>query len=240
MKEKIKEDDRSEGQTLEDLVFFVAGKFMLKLSEIYLSIQGESTFTGLPCIFIRLSGCNLRCKYCDTKYSYETKFEKSSKDILKEIQQYKLIKLVEITGGEPLIQSEIYELFLILYDNNYKILLETNGTINLKKVPKYVTKIVDIKCPGSGFENSFLMENLKHISLQEDEIKFVILDRQDYDWAKVFIKKHDLQKYIILFSPILEKLEPQKLAKWITNDKLQVRMQLQMHKYIWKSDQRRV
>ena len=213
---------------------------MLKLSEIYLSIQGESTFTGLPCIFIRLAGCNLRCKYCDTTYSYETKFKKSPKDILKEIQQYKPIKLVEITGGEPLIQSEIYELFSILHNNNYKILLETNGTINLKKVPKYVTKIVDIKCPGSGFENSFLKENLNFINQQNDEIKFVILDRRDYDWAKEFIDKCNLEKYIVLFSPVLEKLEPQKLAKWITEDKLQVRMQLQMHKYIWGTDKRGV
>ena len=213
---------------------------MLKLSEIYLSIQGESTFTGLPCIFIRLAGCNLRCKYCDTTYSYETKFKKSPKDILKEIQQYKPIKLVEITGGEPLIQSEIYELFSILHNNNYIILLETNGTINLKKVPEYVTKIVDIKCPGSGFENSFLKENLNFINQQNDEIKFVILDRRDYDWAKEFINKWNLEKYIVLFSPVIEKLEPQKLAKWITDDKLQVRMQLQMHKYIWGTDKRGV
>ena len=213
---------------------------MLKLSEIFLSIQGESTYAGLPCIFIRLAGCNLRCKYCDTTYSYETKFEKYSEDILKEIQQYKPIKLVEITGGEPLIQSEIYDLLTILYDNEYEILLETNGTINLEKIPDYVTKIVDVKCPGSGFEDSFLTENFKHISLQKDEIKFVISDRQDYDWATNFIKKYDLQKYIILFSPVLEKLEPQKLAKWITEDKLPVRMQLQLHKLIWGKEKRGV
>ncbi|MCK4694878.1 MAG: 7-carboxy-7-deazaguanine synthase QueE, partial [Candidatus Cloacimonetes bacterium] len=158
------------------------------------------------------------------------------KDILKEIQQYKPIKLVEITGGEPLIQSEIYELFSILHNNNYKILLETNGTINLKKVPKYVTKIVDIKCPGSGFENSFLKENLNFINQQNDEIKFVILDRRDYDWAKEFINKWNLEKYIVLFSPVIEKLEPQKLAKWITKDKLPVRMQLQLHKLIWEKN----
>ena len=213
---------------------------MLKLSEIFLSIQGESTYAGLPCIFIRLAGCNLRCKYCDTTYSYETKFEKYSEDILKEIRQYKPIKLVEITGGEPLIQLEIYDLFTILYDNEYEILLETNGTIELEKVPDHVTKIVDVKCPGSGEENSFLLENIEFINKEKDEIKFVLSDKNDYDWAKNFIKKHDLQKFIILFSSVLEKLEPQKLAKWITEDKLSVRMQLQLHKLIWGKDKRGV
>lgn len=213
---------------------------MLNLSEIFYSIQGESTYAGLPCVFIRLAGCNLRCKYCDTTYSYETSFSLEPGEILLEIKKYEPVKLVEITGGEPLLQSEIYNLFTILYDNDYKILLETNGSIDLEKVPQYVTKIVDVKCPGSGEENNFLLENLKHISPRKDEIKFVILDRQDYDWAKNFITKHNLQKYIILFSPILEKLKLKKLAKWITEDKLPVRMQLQLHKIIWGKDRKGV
>ncbi len=213
---------------------------MLNLSEIFYSIQGESTYAGLPCIFIRLAGCNLKCKYCDTKYSYDTKFSLETQEILNKIKIYSPVKLVEITGGEPLLQEEVYTLFELLNNNNYKILLETNGSINLQKVPQYVTKIVDVKCPGSGYEDSFLKENLKHISFGKDEIKFVILDRHDYDWAKDFIKKHDLQKYIILFSPVLEKLESQKLAKWIIEDKLPVRMQLQLHKIIWGKDRRGV
>lgn len=213
---------------------------MLNLSEIFYSIQGESTCAGLPCIFIRLAGCNLRCKYCDTTYGYETSFSLEPGEILQEIQKYEPVKLVEITGGEPLLQEEVYTLFELLDKNNYKILLETNGSIKLEKVPHYVTKIVDVKCPGSGEENSFLLGNLKHISPRKDEIKFVILDRRDYDWAKDFIKKHNLQKYIILFSPVLEKLESQKLARWITEDKLPVRMQLQLHKLIWGKDRKGV
>jgi 7-carboxy-7-deazaguanine synthase len=213
---------------------------MLKLSEIFLSIQGESTYAGLPCIFIRLAGCNLQCRYCDTTYSYETKFEKSVEQVLEIIKKYDPVKLVEITGGEPLIQSEIYDLFTILNDNDYEILLETNGTIDLKKVPDYVIKIVDVKCPGSGEENSFLLENLEFINKEKDEIKFVLSDNFDYNWSKDFVMKYNLINYEILFSPILDKLEPQELAKWITEDKLPVRMQLQLHKLIWGKDRKGV
>ena len=213
---------------------------MLDISEIFFSIQGESTYTGLPCIFIRLAGCNLRCKYCDTTHSYETRFENSSEDVLKAIQKYKPVKLVEITGGEPLLQEEVFQLIRSLHENDHTILLETNGSILLKDVPDYVIKIVDVKCPGSGEENSFLLENLEFINKEKDEIKFVLSDNFDYNWAKDFVMKYNLIDYEILFSPVLEKLEPQKLAKWITEDKLSVRMQLQLHKLIWGREKRGV
>ena len=213
---------------------------MLNISEIFCSIQGESTYAGLPCIFIRLAGCNLRCNYCDTTYSYESEITLSTNDIITKIQEYDPIKLVEITGGEPLLQTEVFQLFESLYKNGHTILLETNGSISLKDVPEYVIKIVDVKCPGSGEENSFLLENLEYINKEKDEIKFVLSDNFDYNWAKDFLMKYQLSDYKILFSPVSDKLDPQDLAKWITEDKLPVRMQLQLHKIIWDKDKRGV
>ena len=213
---------------------------MLNLSEIFFSIQGESTFAGLPCIFIRFAGCNLRCKYCDTKFSYETKFSLETQEILQKTKKYYPVKLVEITGGEPLLQNEIYNLIESLHKDNFKILLETNGSISLKQVPQYVIKIVDVKCPGSGYEDSFLKENLKYIDSKKDEIKFVLSDRNDFDWAKDFIRKFNLENYKIIYSAVFEKLSPKTLAEWILEDKLKIRMQLQMHKYIWGKDKRGV
>jgi len=213
---------------------------MLNLSEIFFSIQGESTFAGLPCIFIRFAGCNLRCKYCDTKFSYDTEFSLESEEILQKIKTYYPVKLVEITGGEPLLQNEIYDLIESLHKNNFKILLETNGSISMKHVQQYVIKIVDVKCPGSGYEDSFLKENLKYIDSKKDEIKFVLSDRNDFDWAKDFIRKFNLENYKIIYSAVFEKLFPEILAEWILEDKLKIRMQLQMHKYIWGKDKRGV
>ena len=209
---------------------------MLDVSEIYCSIQGESTYTGLPCAFVRLAGCNLRCNYCDTTYSYKSEITLSINDIITKVKEYDPVKLVEITGGEPLMQPEVFQLIRLLYENDHTILLETNGSILLKDVPDYVIKIVDVKCPGSGEENSFLLENLEFINKEKDEIKFVLSDNFDYNWAKDFVMKYNLIDYEILFSPVLEKLEPQKLAKWITEDNLLVRMQLQLHKLIWGKD----
>ncbi len=213
---------------------------MLKISEIFYSIQGESTFAGLPCIFIRLAGCNLRCNYCDTKYSYETNFEKTSEGIIEEIKKYTPIKLVEITGGEPLLQDEVYEICDGLNEEGYKILLETNGSISLKKIPPFVIKIVDVKTPGSGFEDCFFLENLELINKEKDELKFVISDRNDYEWSKEFITKHKFENYQILFSAVLENLNPRLLAEWIIEDRISVRMQLQLHKFIWDKDKRGV
>ena len=213
---------------------------MLNISEIFCSIQGESTYAGLPCIFIRLAGCNLRCDYCDTTYSFESDISLSTNDIITKVKEYDPIKLVEITGGEPLLQPEVYQLIESLNKDGYTILLETNGSISLKNVPEYVIKIVDVKCPGSSEENSFLLENLEYINKEKDEIKFVLSDNFDYNWAKDFVMKYNLKDYEILFSPVSEKLEPQDLAKWIIDDKLPVRMQLQLHKIIWDKDKRGV
>ena len=213
---------------------------MLNVSEIFYSIQGESTYTGLPCVFVRLAGCNLRCNYCDTTFSYKSEITLSITDIITKVKEYDPVKLVEITGGEPLLQSEVFQLIRSLHKNGHIILLETNGTILLKDIPDYVIKIVDVKCPGSGEENSFLFENLEFINKEKDEIKFVLSDNFDYNWAKDFVTKYNLIDYEILFSPVLEKLESHKLTKWITEDRLRVRMQLQLHKLIWEKDKREV
>jgi len=213
---------------------------MLNISEIFCSIQGESSYSGLPCIFIRLAGCNLRCDYCDTTYSHESDNNLSQSEILKKIKTFEPVKLVEITGGEPLLQPEVYGLFEILNQNDYTILLETNGSILLDIIPDNITKIVDFKCPGSGEEKSFLLENLEYINKEKDEIKFVLTDNYDYNWAKDLILKYNIQNYKILFSPVSDKLVPQDLAKWIIEDKLNVRMQIQLHKIIWDKDKRGV
>jgi len=214
--------------------------FVLNITEVFCSIQGESTYAGLPCIFIRLAGCNLRCNYCDTTYSYESDINLSHTEIITKIKDYEPVKLVEITGGEPLLQDKVYKLFELLNENGYSTLLETNGSISLNNVPDYVVKIVDVKCPGSGEEKSFLLENLEYIHQEKDEIKFVLTDNFDYNWAKDFVFKYKLNDYKILFSPVSDKIDPQDLAKWILDDKLNVRMQLQLHKIIWDKDKRGV
>ncbi len=205
---------------------------MLKLVEIFCSIQGESTYAGLPCIFIRLAGCNLRCNYCDTEYSFESTFELDISSIMEEIKKYAPINLVEITGGEPLIQNQVYELIKCLENENYKILLETNGSINLKNVPDSVIKIVDVKCPGSG-NISFDIKNINHIDLSKDELKFVLSGKKDYEFTKNFIIKNKIFGEHVILSCVFDRLDPKTLAEWIIQDRLDVRMQLQMHKYIW-------
>ena len=213
---------------------------MLKISEIFCSIQGESTYSGLPCIFIRLAGCNLRCDYCDSIYSYESDIEFSVADIISKVKDYDPVKLVEITGGEPLLQSEVYQLFELLHQDGFTILIESNGSISLRDVPEYIIKIVDVKCPGSGEKDSFLLENLEFIHKKKDEIKFVLSDNFDYNWAKDFITKYKLNDYEILFSAVSDRLDQQDLAQWIVEDGLSVRMQLQLHKVIWDKDKRGV
>ena len=207
---------------------------MIDLVEIFCSIQGESTQAGLPMIFIRLAGCNLRCSYCDTTYSYKKKISLSSADIVSDIKRYEPFKLVEITGGEPLLQEEVYELFSLLDELGYKIFLETNGSIPLAKVPTFVHKIVDIKCPGSKEQGTFIISNLQYLTL-EDEIKFVLTGHDDYAYAREFINKYDCLRYTILFSPVRESLDPALLASWILRDRIPARLQLQLHKYIWKN-----
>jgi 7-carboxy-7-deazaguanine synthase len=213
---------------------------MLQLIEIFASIQGESTFAGLPCIFVRLAGCNLRCCYCDTQYSYQSVFSAKIDSIMQTIEEFNPLKLVEITGGEPLLQDKVYEFITKLHDKNFQILLETNGSQSLQNVQNYVHKIVDVKCPASGSENSFFIENLQFLNAQTDEIKFVISDEQDYQWAKDFLRKYELEKYKILFSAVYPLLNPAKLAEWMLFDKNPYRLQIQLHKYIWHPKKRGV
>ena len=211
----------------------------MELSEIFYSIQGESTFAGLPCIFIRLAGCNLRCIYCDTKYAYIKEFELSVDEILEEIKKYSPISLVEVTGGEPLLQDDTYLLLDKLIKEKYQVLLETNGSILLNRVPKKIIKIVDIKTPGSKMSDKMNWENINYLNLK-DEIKFVITDKKDFDWAIEKVKNYNLLQYNVLFSPAHNMIEPGILAQWIKEGKIPVRMQLQLHKIIYNDKMRKV
>lgn len=211
------------------------------VSEIFLSIQGESTYVGLPCIFIRLAGCNLECKWCDTPYARTPEEAREMKvdEVIKEVGKYDCW-LVEITGGEPLLQDETRELAKRLADLDYKVLIETNGSISLKGLDKRLIKIVDIKCPSSGQEGAFLTDNLARLT-GEDEVKFVIGDREDYEFAKGFAKEK-LEDRVprVLFAPVRPTLDPAVLADWILKDCLRVRLQVQIHSYIWAKGKRGV
>jgi len=205
---------------------------ILKVSEIFYSIQGESTYTGLPCIFIRLAECNLNCIYCDTKYAFVTKEMPSINAIMDRISCYPC-HLVEITGGEPVLQDEVVHLMDALNQQGYEILLETNGSLYLGEIPSYVTKIVDVKTPGSGEGSSFMKWNLKFLK-ENDEIKFVLTSHWDFRFAIDFIKEHKLQNMKILLSPVTSVLKPKTVAKWMLDEQsgLRLRLQLQLHKII--------
>ena len=212
---------------------------ILKINEIFKSIQGESTYMGLPCAFIRLTSCNLRCTYCDTDYSFYEGEDMTLTQIINSIIPMKT-KLVEITGGEPMLQKNVIPLMNKLLNMNYTVLLETSGAISLKKVPEKVKKIVDFKCPSSGMADKNLWSILGEIN-KEDQIKFVIGNKIDYEWTKKIIRKYQLdKKWLILFSPVFETLSLEKLSRWILNDNLNVRLQIQMHKYIWGPEKRGV
>ncbi len=212
---------------------------MLKINEIFHSIQGESSYAGRPCIFIRLTYCNLRCSYCDTTDAFYEGNYFSIDDILKVIHSYQC-KLVEITGGEPLLQSDVYPLMNRLCDEGYEVLLETNGSVDISNVDPRVKKIIDIKCPTSGMANKNLWENINHVKY-DDEIKFVISNREDYDWMKDVILRYQISdRCKILTGPVYNVLNPAQLAEWILNDNLDVRMQLQLQKYIWSPETRGV
>ena len=204
----------------------------MKICEIFYSLQGESTFSGLPCIFVRTSGCNLRCNYCDTKYAYEEGYEITVDEILQRIKQFNC-RMLAITGGEPLLQEEIYCFIEKVLGEKYRVLLETNGSLKINKLPARVIKIVDVKCPGSGQSDLMDFENFNHLN-KEDQVKFVLSDRADYDWAKKIILTNKLSNRVnILLSPVFGILTPRKLAEWILEDNLDVRFQLQLHKIIW-------
>ncbi|MBU1183065.1 MAG: radical SAM protein [Proteobacteria bacterium] len=205
----------------------------LVVNEIFNSIQGESLYAGLRCTFIRLAGCNLRCSYCDTRYAYEEGISLTMTDILDKISGYEC-PLVEITGGEPLIQNETPLLITNLIENGYKVLLETNGTIDISGVDERCVKIVDIKCPGSGESGKNILVNLNSLNAK-DQIKFVITNLEDYEYAKDIIKQIPgrFLKENILISPVPGKMAFSGLANRILEDKLMVRFHIQLHKIIW-------
>ena len=212
---------------------------ILKINEIYHSIQGESSFNGLPCIFIRLTYCNLRCSYCDSEYTFHEGQDMSINEILDKIKGYSC-KLVEVTGGEPLFQKGCINLLQKLIDLDYKVLLETSGSLTIKYVPKEVINIIDFKCPSSNMKKKNLWENVNYLK-ENDEVKFVIEDKQDYNWAKEKIKKYNLtDKCNILMSPSYNKIKPKKITEWILKDNLDIRFQIQLHKEIWKDTDRGV
>ena len=206
---------------------------MLKINEIYASIQGESSHTGLPCVFIRLTGCNLRCSSCDTAYAFYEGNDLTIEETLQKVETFGL-GLVEITGGEPLLQEDVYPLMEALLKKGYRVMLETGGALPIDKVPEKVIKILDIKCPGSGEKKKNHLENLKLLS-PHDEVKFVLLDRTDYEWSRDLLQKHDLPTQV-LFSPVYDKLNLKDLVQWILEDRLPVRLQTQLHKVIWSKD----
>jgi 7-carboxy-7-deazaguanine synthase len=214
-------------------------KDRLKISEIFFSIQGESTLSGLPCVFVRLSSCDLRCAWCDTAYAFEGGTEMPAAEVMENVEKFKCGR-VEITGGEPLLQENIYHLMRRLCDDGYEVLIETGGHHDIGKIDPRVRRIMDIKCPGSGMQKYNRWENIGCITVK-DEIKFVISDRRDYEWAREMTEKHNLTaRCPVLFSPVFGKLENRALAEWILQDKLNVRFQIQMHKYIWDPDKRGV
>ncbi len=205
------------------------------VNEIFKSIQGESSKVGLPCIFIRLTGCNLRCTWCDTEYAFYEGKDFTVDEILNAIQPLG-ISLVEITGGEPLLQEEVYPLMATLIEQGYEVMLETGGSLSLEKVPKEVIKILDIKCPGSGEVSKNLWANLNFLE-PKDEAKFVILNREDYEWSKSTLYKFEIHKKAhILFSPVYDRLDLKDLTEWVLQDNLPIRIQQQLHKTIWGKD----
>ena len=211
----------------------------LKINEIYYSVQGESTHAGRPCIFIRLTYCNLRCTYCDTEYAFYEGKDMEISEIMNEIQQWDC-NLVEVTGGEPLFQEECIDLLNDLVNSSYEIMLETGGSLSISDVPKEIIKIVDFKCPSSGMEKKNLWSIVDDLQ-PHDEVKFVIGNREDFDWAKNRIEEYSLDKICtLLFSPTFGEIDPQQIVEWILAENLPVRIQMQMHKMIWSPEEKGV
>jgi len=211
----------------------VKDESILQLSETFYSIQGESSFAGYPCLFFRLSGCNLRCSYCDAKYTYEEPGTSTPlSTLLSEAARYPNA-LIEITGGEPLLQDGIYPLMDTLLAAGRTVLLETNGSISIERVPKEVVKIIDLKCPESGMSEKMDLANID-LLMPHDEVKFVLSSRGDYDWARDMISNHRLaEKAKLILSPVIGRLKPSLLAQWLMADALPVRLQLQLHTLLW-------
>jgi 7-carboxy-7-deazaguanine synthase len=218
------------------------------LIEIYKSVQGESSFAGRPCIFVRLAGCNLRCSWCDSEYTFTGGYKLSEDEVVAEIEKLAPVKLIEFTGGEPLLQErEVIPLMQRLLNDGYELMIETSGERPVENVPKAVHKIIDVKCPGSGEGGRFRMTNLASLT-ERDEVKFVITNRDDYEYARDFIRNNALEGRVgaILLSPAFSKtpsperttanclLDPRDLTEWMLADGLNARLSLQIHKYIWE------
>ena len=211
----------------------------MRVTEIFHSIQGESSYVGQPCVFVRLTGCPLRCTWCDTDYAFYGGQERSIDEVLAQVQDYEC-HLVEVTGGEPLAQPECLPFMTRLCDAGYTVLLETSGAIDIAPVDPRVHIILDVKCPGSGMTDRMHWPNLSRLATK-DEAKFVLADRTDYDWARGILARYDLAgRCRVLFSPVFDKLNARDLSEWILADKLPVRFQIQLHKYLWAPDMRGV
>jgi len=223
----------------------VTDQDFLRVTEIFHSIQGESTWAGLPCTFVRLTGCPLRCAWCDTEYSFHGGEITTLPDIIARIEEFGC-DLVEITGGEPLIHPKAFPLTVALLDRGYTVLVETSGAVDVGPLDPRAHKIMDLKCPGSGEEDKNLWSNLDHLS-EGDELKFVLKDREDFDWACRVIRERGLDRRMaagalgaLLFSPVWGELELEQLSDWILKEDLPVRMQIQLHKLIWDPEARGV
>jgi len=212
----------------------------LTINEIYHSIQGESTWVGWPCVFVRLTFCDLRCNYCDTEYAFYEGNKRSLGEIVDAIATHRC-PLVEITGGEPLLQKNVLPLMSMLCDSDYTVLLETSGAHDISKVDPRVHRIMDLKTPGSGEVDKNLWPNIEHLTIR-DEVKFVMGSREDYEWSRDKVQRYDLPSRCraVLFSPIFGRIDPREIVEWILADKLKVLFQLQMHKFIWSPTQRGV
>jgi 7-carboxy-7-deazaguanine synthase len=212
----------------------------LTINEIYFSIQGESTWAGLPCVFVRLTFCDLRCTYCDTEYAFYEGKKQTLGEIVDAVLGYDC-PLVEVTGGEPLLQKNVLPLMTLLADAGRTVLLETSGAHDISEVDPRVHRIMDLKTPGSGEAERNLFSNLEYLT-PRDEVKFVIGSRADYEWSRALVREHQLAERCraVLFSPIFGRIDPREIVEWVLADNLPVRFQLQMHKFIWTPTQRGV
>jgi len=212
----------------------------LSINEIFYSIQGESTYAGKPCVFVRLAGCDLRCSWCDTSYAFSDGHKMSIEDVLQRVDEYGS-PLVEVTGGEPLLQEDVYALMDRLLEGGRTVLLETGGQIDVSRVPGAVIKVMDVKCPASGESDKVEWANIDRLG-PRDQVKFVIQDRADYEFARETLTRHALDRRCaaVLFSPVHGVLNPRDLSEWILEDRLAVRLQIQLHKHIWGANVRGV
>jgi 7-carboxy-7-deazaguanine synthase len=204
----------------------------MRITEIFHSIQGESSFAGQPCVFVRLTGCPLRCAWCDSEYTFYGGTDVPLDDVLAKVRSYGC-RLVEVTGGEPLHQPDAFTLIERLCEEGYELLVETSGAIDIAPVDRRARVILDVKCPGSGMTDRMDWKNLDRLA-GKDEVKFVIKDRADYEFARQVAQRHDLaRRCTVLFGPAFGELDPRQLAEWVLADRLPVRLQLQLHKFIW-------